>query len=88
MSENDYLLLSDAEKSRLQLQAQVWEPEAGRLFDQIGVQAGWHCLDVGCGLGTKTKPVHIKIIVLNWIKRQKLGKTDDGCHHKNSGGVG
>ena len=49
MSENDYLLLSDAEKSRLQLQAQVWEPEAGRLFDQIGVQAGWHCLDVGCG---------------------------------------
>ena len=49
MTESNYLLLSDAEKARLQLQARVWEPEAERLFDIIGIEMGWRCLDVGCG---------------------------------------
>lgn len=49
MSEKNYLLLSDAEKARLQLQARVWAPEAEALFDAINVAKGWACLDVGCG---------------------------------------
>lgn len=49
MTGSRYLLLSDAEKARLQLQARVWEPEAEQLFDTIGIQSGWACLDVGCG---------------------------------------
>lgn len=49
MAADDYILLSDAEKERLQLQARVWEAETERLLDAIGVQAGWACLDMGCG---------------------------------------
>lgn len=49
MPENDYILLSDAEKARLQLQARVWEPETEHLLDAIGVKAGWSSLDLGCG---------------------------------------
>jgi SAM-dependent methyltransferase len=34
---------------RLMAQANTWEPEAERLFDQIGVHPGWQCVDLGCG---------------------------------------
>jgi trans-aconitate methyltransferase len=34
---------------RLMAQANTWEPEAERLFDQIGVRPGWRCIDLGCG---------------------------------------
>ena len=49
MAEGDYILLSDVEKERLQLQARVWQPETERLLDAIGLQAGWTCLEMGCG---------------------------------------
>lgn len=50
----DYLLAGQAgELERLQLQARVLEPDAEAMFDQIGVQPGWHGLDLGCGaMGT------------------------------------
>src|SRR5215831_1583540 len=45
-----YLLAGGAaELERLQLQARVWEPEAETMLDHIGLEAGWHCLDLGCG---------------------------------------
>jgi 16S rRNA G1207 methylase RsmC len=51
MSEtNTYLLAGgSAELERLRLQAQVWEPEAEMMLDRIGIQPGWHCVDLGCG---------------------------------------
>ncbi len=51
MSSATSYLLSDSttELDRLRLQARVWEPEAEVMFDQIGVQAGWTCADLGCG---------------------------------------
>ncbi len=45
-----YILSSPAETERLRLQAQVWEPEAEALLDRMGIQPGWVCLDVGCGV--------------------------------------
>lgn len=44
-----YLLTATTELDRLRLQARVWEPEAEALLDAVGMQAGWRCLDVGCG---------------------------------------
>ncbi len=49
MSNNDYILSSPKEKERLQLQARLWQPKMELLLDEIGIQPGWHCLDVGCG---------------------------------------
>ncbi len=40
---------NSAEKDRLRLQARVWQPEAEVMLDRIGIEAGWTCLDVGCG---------------------------------------
>ncbi len=48
-AQRDYFFASDAERDRLQLQAQVWEPETEALLDRIGVRPGWSCLEVGCG---------------------------------------
>ncbi len=45
----DYVLASKDEMERLQLQARVWEPETEIMLDRIGVQAGWSCVDMGCG---------------------------------------
>ena len=45
-----YLLAGGAaELERLRLQARVWEPEAERLLDQIGLPPGGSCVDLGCG---------------------------------------
>ncbi|HXZ06241.1 MAG TPA: methyltransferase domain-containing protein [Ktedonobacteraceae bacterium] len=48
-SERYLLAGGDAELERLQLQARVWEPEAEKMLDHIGIETGWHCLDLGCG---------------------------------------
>src|SRR5260370_28964162 len=48
-SENDVLAGGVAELERLQLQARVWEPDAEVMLVHIGLQAGWRCLDLGCG---------------------------------------
>ncbi len=39
----------DFEIERLSEQALCWEPEAESLFDEIGIQQGWKCVDLGCG---------------------------------------
>lgn len=50
MATETYLLAGGAaELERLQLQARVWEPASEALLEQIGVAAGAHCLDLGCG---------------------------------------
>ncbi len=47
---SDYLLAGgSAELERLRLQARVWESEAEAMLDQIAVQPGWRCIDLGCG---------------------------------------
>lgn len=54
MSGASSYLLADgtAELERLRLQARVWEPAAEAMFDQIGIQPGWSCVDLGCaGMG-------------------------------------
>ncbi len=38
-----------SEEERLRIQAEAWEPEVEIWLDQIGVQPGWHCVDLGCG---------------------------------------
>jgi ubiquinone/menaquinone biosynthesis C-methylase UbiE len=38
-----------AEVKRLTEQALCWEPDAEILFDKIGIQPGWKCIDLGCG---------------------------------------
>jgi SAM-dependent methyltransferase len=50
-SASDSYLLADSagEMERLRLQAQVWEPSAEAMLDQIGVAPGWRCVDLGCG---------------------------------------
>jgi len=45
-----YLLASSTtELERLRLQARVWEPETERWLDEIGIEQGWACADLGCG---------------------------------------
>jgi SAM-dependent methyltransferase len=48
--QSQYLLAGQrGELARLQLQARVLEPDAEAMLDQIGIQSGWHSLDLGCG---------------------------------------
>jgi ubiquinone/menaquinone biosynthesis C-methylase UbiE len=48
--QNEYLLArASDEVGRLGSWAQVWEPETEAMLDQIPVQAGWQCIDLGCG---------------------------------------
>ncbi|TDT41679.1 methyltransferase family protein [Halospina denitrificans] len=47
--DQDYFLASDEELGRLQVQAQVWQPDAESMLDRIGVGSGWACADMGCG---------------------------------------
>lgn len=44
-----YFLASDEELGRLQVQAQVWQPDAEVMLDRIGVGPGAACVDMGCG---------------------------------------
>ncbi len=46
---SDYVLSNSAEAERLRVQARVWKADVEALLDQIGVQPGWRCLDLGCG---------------------------------------
>ncbi len=49
--EQSNYLLSQApnEVERLSAWADTWEPAAEELFEHIPVNAGWNCLDLGCG---------------------------------------
>lgn len=42
---------TSAEYQRLRRQAQALEPSTAALLDRVGLKAGMHCLDVGCGPG-------------------------------------
>jgi ubiquinone/menaquinone biosynthesis C-methylase UbiE len=47
---NTYLLSNNRdEQERLRVQARAWEGETETMLDQIGIQPGWRCLDIGCG---------------------------------------
>jgi ubiquinone/menaquinone biosynthesis C-methylase UbiE len=39
------------EIERLHVQAVAMAPDCAIMLDRIGVNAGWHCLDLGCGPG-------------------------------------
>jgi len=48
----DYLLgVNKSEFDRLRFQHSIWSPVTMKLFQRIGVQRGWQCLDVGAGPG-------------------------------------
>jgi ubiquinone/menaquinone biosynthesis C-methylase UbiE len=42
-------LSKDVEINRLTEQALCWEQEAEALFEIVGIQPGWKCIDQGCG---------------------------------------
>jgi ubiquinone/menaquinone biosynthesis C-methylase UbiE len=47
---SEYLLAqAPNEVERLQKWGRIWEPEAEAMLDQIRIQPGWCCLDLGCG---------------------------------------
>jgi hypothetical protein len=58
----NYVLASGAtELERLRLQARVWEPETERWLDEIGIQQGWACADLGCcAMGLGRVPAFLK----------------------------
>jgi ubiquinone/menaquinone biosynthesis C-methylase UbiE len=39
------------ELAQMQIQAQAWQSDAECLLDQVGIQPGWRCIDLGCGSG-------------------------------------
>lgn len=43
------LHLDSRDPGRSRLQSQIWDPEVETWLDQIDVQAGWQCVDLGCG---------------------------------------
>lgn len=50
----------EGEIERLHVQGAAMEPDTVRMLELIGVKPGWHCLDIGCGPGGITKPMHDK----------------------------
>jgi SAM-dependent methyltransferase len=50
----DYILphILKGEKQRLELMAQLLDPLHRRQIEQLGLQPGWRCLEVGCGIGS------------------------------------
>lgn len=52
MAEQSYIISSgSAGRERLRILARVMLAGTVQLFDQVGVQKGWRCLDSGCGGG-------------------------------------
>src|SRR5262245_64763696 len=45
----------EGEIERLHIQAAAMAPDCAVMLDRIGVGAGWHCLDLGCGPGGITR---------------------------------
>jgi len=48
-ADTDLLPSIALEVERMRLQAEAWEPEVELWLDQVGVQPGWRCVDLGCG---------------------------------------
>lgn len=59
---DSYLLKGGAaELERLRLQARVWEPDTELMLNQIGIKAGWKCIDLGCGAMGILGPLSIRV---------------------------
>jgi SAM-dependent methyltransferase len=43
------------EQQRLELMSQLLDPLHRRYIEQLGLQRGWRCLEVGCGIGSISK---------------------------------
>ncbi len=55
MSSEDYVIRGGVEgRERLRILSRVLQPFTLRLFDQVGIQPGMSCLDLGCGGGDVT----------------------------------
>jgi SAM-dependent methyltransferase len=80
-TEQNYLLAAgdNVELERLRLQARVWEPETETWLDDIKIQPGWQCIDLGCGamgiLGPLARRVGSggKVVGLDRDSRQLAG---------------
>lgn len=76
-----------AELERLRLQARVWEKETGIWLDEVEVQPGWTCLDLGCGamgiLGLLSKRVgpEGKVIGVD-LDQKQLAAAQDHIHQE------
>ena len=68
--------VEDAEVQRLSIQARVWEKEAYLMLDEIGVQPGWQCIDLGCGPVGILEPLSKKV----GIKGSVVGIESDPIH--------
>ncbi len=52
MPRPEYILDTGAEEiRRLQIQSDAMAKEAAIMLDRIGIQQGWHCVELGCGTG-------------------------------------
>jgi SAM-dependent methyltransferase len=51
MSQGYPLPASEAEVARLRMQSDLFRGDAESMLDRIGVQLGWRCLDLCCGVG-------------------------------------
>lgn len=52
VAKNEYLLgTNQSERERLEFQHGVWKSTTDAFLDRMGIQKGWHCLDVGAGPG-------------------------------------
>lgn len=70
---SEYLLAGCAtEVERLRIQALTWELDVETMLDEIGIDRGWTCIDVGCGsmgiIGSLARRVGPfgKVYALDW----------------------
>ena len=56
-SSNQYILPHNlaGERQRLALMSELLDPLHRSHIEQLGLQAGWHCLEVGCGHGSMSE---------------------------------
>lgn len=61
------MLSSPVEKDRLQRQTPLGEPEVERWLARLGIQPGWHCLEVGCSAMDKLGPLSRRVGPTGWV---------------------
>jgi 2-polyprenyl-3-methyl-5-hydroxy-6-metoxy-1,4-benzoquinol methylase len=72
---NDYILPHHltGEKQRLELMAQLLDPLHCRHIEQLGLQPGWRCLEVGCGIGSISQWLATRIAPGGHVVASDLG---------------